>query len=83
MVGVGDVGRGDASDGGDLCDTVRTDGTAQESVAEDVYVGDGVAVGEDVEARRGHPKLVIHHDELPCLTNNYRLGLEERLYEVA
>ena len=76
LVCVCDVGRGDSGHGGDLGDTVGADRAAEESVAEDVDIGDGVAVGEDVEAGSGHTELVVHHDELPGLADNHRLGLK-------
>ena len=48
-------------------------------VAEDVDVGHAVAVGEDVEAGAGDPELVVHHDQLPHLPHNHRLGLKNEL----
>ena len=48
-------------------------------VAEDVDVGHAVAVREYVEAGAGDPELVVHHDQLPHLPHNHRLGLKNEL----
>ena len=51
FLGRGNVGCSDTCDRSHISETIGADRTAQEPVANDVNVGHGVGVGEDVEAR--------------------------------
>lgn len=58
-------------------------GAAQESVAQDPHHRHGGAVGQQVQVRGRHSKLVVGHLQLPGLSDHHGLGLDHAEHVVS